>query len=463
MTDEKLVHLHNHSYYSLLDGLSSPEDLVKTAKNMGYKSLALTDHGTCAGLFKFVSVCKDNGIKPILGMEAYICPDHTFKDNGARELTRHLLLLAKNEAGYKNLIKLSTISYVNGFYYKPRIDFNLLEKHSSGLIVSSACCAGEIPNLLFEEKEQEAEAVANKYKEVFKDDFYIEIMLHKYYMDAEQEAKEKKLASLLYKFSKKLGIKAICTQDTHYARKEEWEAHDTLLSIGTVDTVKNPKRRTMKSKDFYLKPYEEMAELYKKVPELLLNTVEISEKIESNLMAFGQDLLPNFKVPEGFNNEEEYLKALVTTGMKEKGLIGKPEYRERIKYEMGVITKCKYTKYFVVLWDIINFAHGAGIRIGAGRGCFLPENMVDCIDSRKTISKVNIGDEVLSYDGKYHDVIDVLSYDIDEDIIEIEMEDGRKITCTLDHEIHVQRGLELVWIKAAELTEDDEIYDIREG
>jgi len=369
MTPESFVHLHNHSCYSLLDGLASISDLVGCAKDLKFKSLALTDHGTCAGLFQFQKECIENGIKPILGMEAYICNDHTVKEKSEDNSNyNHLILLAKNKVGYKNLIHLSSFGYTEGFYYKPRIDFKELEAHKDGLIVSSACCAGEIPVALWNKDEAKAKEIAQRYKDVFGEDFYLEIMVHNYDNDDDQDKKEKKLAGMLYRLGKDMGIKCICTQDTHYARREDWEAHDVLLAVQTHNVIKNPKRFTFASKDFYLKPYEQMADLYKKAPDILENTKEISDKIEFPLIVTSQDLLPTFIVPEGFKDETAYLKELVMNGMIEKGLINKPDYRERIRYEMSVITKCKYTKYFLILWDIINFARSNGIRVGAGRG-----------------------------------------------------------------------------------------------
>lgn len=375
---EKFVHLHNHSCYSLLDGLSSVQDLVDCAKDLGFKSLALTDHGTCAGLFSFQKECMSKGIKPILGMEAYICKDHKFKEKSDSNYN-HLILLAKNKIGYKNLIHLSSFGYTEGFYYKPRIDFEELVAHKEGLIVTSACAAGEVAIALWdsikpsseEDKNRHmdlARSIVAKYKNAFGEDYYLEVMFHKYDTDMKQQERERALTLEIYKLSKEMGVKCICTQDTHYAKADEWEAHDVLLSIQTIDTIKNPDRLSFGSKDFYLKPYEQMADLYKKVPELLDNTVEIANKIEFPLISTSQDLLPTFIVPEGFKDEEAYLKELVKNGMVEKGLINKDVYRERIKYEMGVISRCKYTKYFLILWDIINFAKNNGIRVGAGRG-----------------------------------------------------------------------------------------------
>lgn len=367
MSSEKFVHLHNHSHYSLLDGLSSPEDLVECAINLGFKSLALTDHGTCAGLYHFQKICLEKNIKPILGMEAYSTFDHNIKDID-KYPTHHLILIAKNKVGYKNLIKLSSLAFIQGFYYRPRIDFDLLCKYKEGLIVSSACSQGEIPYLLWHQDKEVAKKTIEKYKDVFKDDFYLELMIHEYLTDKEQEKKERKLSARLYSLAKEMGIKAICTTDTHYANSDEWNMHDILLSIQTRTHIKNPKRFSFDSKDFYLKSYEEMEAIYSKAPDTLLNTLEIAEKVESGIISPEKDLLPPFDLPEGYATEADFLKALVKTGMQEKGLINKPEYRERVKYEMGVITKCKYEKYFLILWDIINFAKRQNIRWGIGRG-----------------------------------------------------------------------------------------------
>ena len=457
----EFTHLHTHSYYSLLDGLSSPKDLVKCARRMGSKSLALTDHGTCAGLYNFQKACKEEGIKPILGMEGYITADHTVKEKGTS--MHHILLLAKNKTGYQNLIHLSSKAYLEGFYYKPRIDFDLLQKHHEGLIVGSACCAGEIPCFLWNGDEKKAIEVAGKFKDVFGDDFYIEIMTHVYYLDKQQEDREKKLAGMLYKLSKEMNIKAICTQDIHYAYKNQWYPQDVLLSIQTRNSIKNPDRMSFNSKDFYMKPAEEMALRYKAYPQLLSNTIEIADKIEENLIESSEDLLPNFNLPEGFKNEEEYLKDLLTDGMKEKNLIKLPKYRKRIKYEMGIISQCGFIKYFLILWDIINFANTNDIRVGIGRGCFLPDQKVVTNNGYKNIQDIKKRDEVLAYDGEFHEVLKTNKYIIEEDIMNIEMEDGRRINCTLDHKIHVLKNGQLKWIEAQYLNEQDEIFDINVG
>jgi len=461
-TGEKFSHLHVHTEYSLLDGLSSPEAMVKAAVEHGFKSLAITDHGTVGGLLTFQKACKDKGIKPILGNEVYITQDHTIKEKDTK--TNHLILLAKNRKGLQNLMRLTSIAETEGKYRKPRIDFPLLQKYHEGLICLTACCAGELPNKVLSGDEAGAEKFVKDYKDIFGDDFYIELMMHKYNPDnVEQEQKEKEICKKLFRLAKNMEVKSVCTNDAHYAKKSDAKYHDILLSMQTGDHIKNPDRFTFGGNEFYLKSYEEMLDPYKSAPNILFNTVEIAEKIEKDLMYFEPELLPHFSVPDGIKDEVAYLKILVSDGMKSKGLIDKPEYRERIKFEMGHIINCGFVRYFLILWDIINYSKQSGIRVGIGRGCFLPENLVDCKDKSKTIEDVRIGDKVLAYDGKYHEVVNTMSYDIEEEIVEIEMEDGRKISCTSDHKIHVNRNKELVWVRASELTEEDEVYDIRVG
>ena len=367
MTGENFVHLHNHTYYSLLDGLSSPVQMAKEAKAKGFKSLAITDHGTCGGWFNFQKACRSEGIKPILGSEMYMADNMRVRDKNERRY--HLTLLAKNKAGMKNLMHLSTLAETEGKYRKPRIDFDLLSKHSEGLICSSGCPASELSYSITEDDFDKSKDVIGKYKDVFGEDYYLEVMTHQYQNNPEQEAIEKKLAKTTFNLSRKMGIKAIATNDAHYASKSDAEFHDVLLCVQTKGNINDPKRFSFKSDQFYLKSYEEMLATYKSAPELLHNTVEVSEKVtDEDLLGFAPDLLPNFKVPEGYKDELHYLKDLIIDGMKAKGFMSKPEYRERIKFEMGVIANCGYVKYFLILWDIINFANISKIRVGVGRG-----------------------------------------------------------------------------------------------
>jgi DNA polymerase-3 subunit alpha len=360
------VHLHNHSHYSLLDGLSSPENLAKVASEKGFPALALTDHGTCAGLYAFQKACKKYKIKPILGCEVYFTEDRHYKHKESR--TYHLTLLAKNKQGLQNLFKLSTLGELEGKYRKPRIDFELLERHHEGLICTSGCPCSQLSMALWENNEERAEELVGQYKELFGDDYYIEIMTHKYIDNDEQENREKVVAKKLYSLAKKHNIKAICTNDAHYAERNDWKDHDILLAMQTHNHIKNPERFSFQGKEFYLKDYEEMKARYKSAPELLENTLDITNKIEENLLEFSGDLLPDFNLPQGYERDEDYLKDLIKDGMKSKGLFNNKEYRERIKYEMQAIIKCGYTKYFLILWDMINFAKREGIAVGCGRG-----------------------------------------------------------------------------------------------
>jgi len=367
MGENNFVHLHNHSFYSLLDGLSSPKKMVEIAVENGFKALAITDHGCCGGLLVFQKTCKDAGIKPILGCEMYITNDMKFKEKTS--INSHLILLAKNDIGLKNLMRLSSIAEIEGKYRNPRIDFNTLKKYHEGLICSSACPNGELSKLIYNDNMKGAEELALKYKELFGEDYYIEVMRHKYFeKEKEQEKKEYMLSIKLYELGKKLGIKVIATNDAHYARKDDSKYHDILLSIQTIDTVKNPERFTFSSTDFYIKSYHEMMELFKDMPDVISNTVEIANKIEESLLKKSDDLLPVFPIPEGFKDEKDYLKALVIDGMKIKGLINRPEYRERIRFEMDLIIRCDFVRYFLILWDVLNFAKRESISVGIGRG-----------------------------------------------------------------------------------------------
>jgi DNA polymerase III alpha subunit len=367
-TGEKYVNLHNHSYYSALDGLSSPDDMVDACIANGSRALAITDHGTCGGWYNFQKACLAKGVKPILGNEFYISPDHTSVD--PKDPRYHLVLLAKNHLGVQNIMELSTIAETKGKYKKPRIDFKLLQAHHEGLICMSACCIGELPSKLWQGDNDGAVKMANEYKDLFGDDYYIEIMMHKYNQNAEeQEKREKVLAKQLYSLAKKLNIKTVCSNDAHYANRSDAPYHDVMLSMQTHDHIKNPDRFTFNGEQFYLRPYEEMYDLYKSAPEMLLHTVEIAEKIESDAILLpSKDLLPIFNVPQGVTSETAYLKELVKEGMKLHGFINDPIYRERIKMEMELIVRCGFVRYFLTLWDIINYAKQQSVRTGIGRG-----------------------------------------------------------------------------------------------
>lgn len=384
MTEEKFTHLHNHTYYSLLDGLSSPSEMAKEAKNKGFKSLAITDHGTCGGWLNFQRACRKEEIKPILGCEMYVSDDMKSRDKNQK--IYHLTLLAKNKEGLKNIMHLSTVAETQGKYRKPRIDFERLSKFSDGIICTSGCPAGELAHAVTDKDTGKCKSIIGNYKDLFGDDYYLEVMRHQYHQGHKEEWQktEKEISKGVFNLSKRLGIKAICTNDAHYATKEDAEYHDTLLCVQTKANINNPKRFSFRSDEFYLKSYEEMLSIYSSAPHLLKNTVEISEKIvDEDLLSFSPDLLPNFKVPEGFKNELDYLKTLIKEGMISRGFINKPEYRERIKFEMGVIAKCGYVKYFLILWDIINYANNSEIAVGIGRGSAVGSLALYCLGITK--------------------------------------------------------------------------------
>ena len=358
----KFVHLHTHSHYSLLDGLGKIDDIVKRTKELGMDSIALTDHGVLYGAIEFYKKAKKAGIKPILGIEAYVAPtSHKIKTSNGEEKYHHLILLAKNNAGWKNLIKLVTIAHMDGFYYKPRVDKDLLRQHSEGLIALSACIGGEIPKAILNHKITEAENIAREYEEIFgKGNFYLEIGHH-------PGIKETVTANAgLIGLSKKTGIPLVATHDLHYVKKEDAEYHDILLAVQTGNTILDKNRLTLMADDFSLRSPEEMASFFPDVPEAIENTVKIAEMCNVEI-ELGKTQLPKFSVPDR-KSSNEYLKELVIqkTAIKYPELT--KEVADRIDYELGVISKTGFADYFLIVQDFINWAKDRGILIGPGRG-----------------------------------------------------------------------------------------------
>ena len=357
----KFTHLHVHSEYSLLDGLSKIDELISRTKELGMDSLALTDHGVMHGIIKFYLKAKKAGIKPIIGMEAYVAARSRFDKKPGIDANRyHLILLAKNEKGYKNLIKLSSLAHLEGFYYKPRIDMQLLKKHSEGLICSTACLQGEIPDLLRKRMYDKAEQRAKQFLEIFNKDFYIEIMRNNY---PEQEQVNQKLIQI----SQKFGIPLVATNDVHYVNKQDAEAQDALLAIQTQKLMSDKNRLTMfDSPTFYLRSPEEMTELFKDIPEALENTTKIKD--ECNLeIELGKWHLPIFNVPQGYT-ANSYFKKLINNGLRKRYSEITEEIKKRADYEFSVITGKGYATYFLIVQDFVNWAKKQGIRVGPGRG-----------------------------------------------------------------------------------------------
>jgi len=359
----KFTHLHVHSHYSLLDGLPKIDELLDCAKELGMDSVALTDHGVMYGAVEFFKKAKIKGIKPIVGCEFYTAFEKlTDKRSNIDTKRNHLILLAKNEQGYKNLIKLTTIAHLDGFYYKPRIDEETLEKYSEGLIGLSACVQGKIPRLLLSGKLQEAEETAKKYEKLFgKGCFYLELQRH-------TSIPEQKIANeRLIELSKKTGIPLVATNDIHYLRKEDAEAQDVLMLINTGADPNDPERLSMKQDDFSMISPEQMAEHFKDTPEAIENTQKIADQCNLNI-EFGKTKLPIFPLPEG-KSADQYLEELCLQSIEKRyGTNPDPKVAERMKYELSVVAKTGFAGYFLIVQDFVNWAKQNRIVVGPGRG-----------------------------------------------------------------------------------------------
>ena len=357
------IHLHTHSHYSLLDGLPKIDELIAGAKELGMSALALTDHGVLYGAIEFYQKAKEAGIKPIIGMEAYIA-QYGMQMKRSRIDTKpfHLVLLAKNRQGYKNLIILTTKAHLEGFYYKPRIDKELLKKYSDGLIALSACLNGEIPRLIVTGKIDKAEKTAKEYQKIFgPDNFYLELEDHPNIKD------QNKVNQALIKISRECNIPLVATNDTHYIHPEDAEAQDILLCIQTQKKIADKNRLSMLGENFSLKPPEEMEKAFRNVPEAIKNTQKIAEMCNLEIK-LGEIKLPRFEVPKGFT-ADTYLKKLCLDGLK-KRYGSKPNKKivNRLKYELSVIKKTGFATYFLIVQDFVNWAKKQNIVVGPGRG-----------------------------------------------------------------------------------------------
>ncbi|MEW5907996.1 MAG: DNA polymerase III subunit alpha [Patescibacteria group bacterium] len=367
----RFVHLHTHSHYSLLDGLAKIDDLVRTASQLGMTTLALTDHGNMYGAIEFYKKCKRAGIKPIIGAEVYLAYESLHQKRANIDDKRyHLVLLTENETGYKNLIKLITIGHLEGFYYKPRLDKEILRKYSQGLIALSGCMAGEIPRLIERKKFAEAEKIAEEYEDIFgKGNFFIEIGHHPNIENYEKIKQE------LVELSKKTNIPLVATQDIHYIKPEDANAQDLLVAIQTNAKMTDTDRLTMKNENFSFRPGEEMEKLFADFPEAIENTFLISERCNFDLQ-LGKWVFPRINLPED-KSAEDYLKEFVSRGLKEKfgeNPENKKELEERLNYELEIINKKGYAPYFLVVADIMNWANEKKIiknTRGSAAGCLI--------------------------------------------------------------------------------------------
>jgi len=370
------VHLHVHSHYSILDGLSKIDELLDKAKTLGQSALALTDHGVMYGAVEFFFKAKEKGIKPIIGSEIYLAPNTM--EGRTKEDTNpyHLVLLAKNKEGYKNLMHLLTLAHLKGYYYRPRVDKKLLQKYSQGLIALTACLQGEIPRLILAKNQKKLKTALKFYKETFGDDFYLEVQNHPNMSDQEKVNRQ------MFKLSKKFNIKVVATQDSHYLNEDDLEAHETLLCIQTGTLLSDQNRMSMAQDKFHLSSTEEMYGAFKETPEVLVNSLEIAEKINLEIKAAEILLLPKFPLPKDYT-PESYLEELVFRGLawrygkmsREKAQSHKAiktkvsqEIIDRVNYELSVIEKTGYASYLLIVADFVNYAKNNGIMVGPGRG-----------------------------------------------------------------------------------------------
>ena len=373
---DSFTHLHVHTEYSMLDGASRLDELVGKAAAEGMPALGMTDHGNMYGVVDFYKQCKEKGIKPIIGTEAYMAHEHRSErpsrrgridDSGGEtesggKVYYHLTLLAENNIGYKNLIKLSSLAFLEGYYYQPRMDWELLQRHSEGIIATSGCLGGHVLQKMLKGDMSGAETDAGRLQDIFgKDNFFIEIQDHGI---AEQHQTNPQLIEL----AKKIGAPLLATNDTHYTHREDHEAHDALLCVQTGCTIADPNRFKFEGAEHYLKSAQEMRYLFREVPAACDNTLWIAERAEIDI-PFGNSVLPHFPIPKGFAGDGEYLRDLAYKGAHERWGEKLPDsVTQRLDYELEVIGGMGFSSYFLIVWDLIRYAREQDIRVGPGRG-----------------------------------------------------------------------------------------------
>ena len=366
------VHLHVHTEYSLLDGACRIRDLPKLVKEMGQTACAITDHGAMYGVIDFYRACKAEGVHPVIGCEVYV-PRRTRLDKQHEfdAESRHLVLLCKNETGYRNLSYMVSQAYIEGFYIRPRIDLDLLRAHSEGLIGLSACLAGEIPRRILNGDYDGAKAYALELQDILgKDNFYLELQDHGI-------ADQTTVNRALLRMHNETGIPLVCTNDAHYLRREDAESHDVLLCIQTGKTVDDENRMRYEPRNFYLRSTEEMEALFSGYPEAVENTQRIADRCQLEF-TFGKYHLPEFKLPPGYDSPT-YLRKLCDEGFAQRYGDEKPDYRQQLEYELAMIEKMGFTDYFLIVSDFVRYAREAGIPVGPGRGSAAGSMVAYCL------------------------------------------------------------------------------------
>ena len=364
------AHLHVHTEYSLLDGSNKIKEYVKRVKELGMDSAAITDHGVMYGVIDFYRAAKAEGIKPIIGCEVYVAPNSRFDKEltGGEDRYYHLVLLAENNTGYENLMKIVSKGFTEGYYYKPRVDMEVLQKYHEGIIALSACLAGEVARYIQKGLYEEAKKTALKYQACFgKENFFLELQDH-------GMPEQGTVNQALFRMSRELNIPLVVTNDVHYTYAEDEKSHDILLCIQTGKRLSDENRMRYEGGQYFVKSEEEMKGLFPYAWEAVENTQRIADRCNVEI-EFGVTKLPHFEVPEGFT-QESYLYKLCYDGLQERygEDIDQPvsddgqTLKERLEYELGVIKRMGYVDYFLIVWDFINYARSQGIPVGPGRG-----------------------------------------------------------------------------------------------
>ncbi len=356
------VHLHVHTEYSLLDGSNKIDEYVKRVKELGMTSAAITDHGVMYGAIDFYKAARAEGINPIIGCEVYVAPGSRFDREASKGDDRyyHLVLLAENNTGYSNLSKIVSAGFTEGFYYKPRVDKEILRRHHEGVIALSACLAGEVSSNILKGLPDKAKEAALEYLDIFGEgNFFLELQDH-------GMPEQQRVNPVIINISRETGIPLVCTNDVHYTREEDAEAHDVLLCIQTGKKVADEDRMRYEGGQYFVKSEEEMRSLFPYIPEALENTEKIAERCNVEI-EFGVTKLPKYDVPDGLT-AWEYLNKLCYEGLERRYPNPSLELKDRLRYELDTINKMGYVDYFLIVWDFSNYAKTQGIPVGPGRG-----------------------------------------------------------------------------------------------
>ena len=354
------AHLHLHTEYSLLDGACRIKPLMQRLKELGMQSCAITDHGVMSGVLDFYRAAKAEGIHPVIGCEVYVCPDMDNKTSVSRDYS-HLILLCENQKGYQNLSALVSEGWLRGYYYRPRVDYALLEKYHEGLIAMSACLSGDLPKLLLDRRENDARAMAQRYLDIFgRGNFFIELQDHGI-------PEQKQVLPRLVKLAREMDIPLVCSNDCHYLTCEDAEMQEVLMCIQTGKTLQDENRMRMTTDQLYVKSEEEMLRIFPNFREAIERTEEIAQRCQVEF-DFSTTHLPRFPLPEGVTDDTAYLRSLCEDGIRRLYGTERKDAWDRLNYELGVIEKMGYVDYFLIVWDFIHYAKTHGVGVGPGRG-----------------------------------------------------------------------------------------------